>query len=680
MSLVFQRKPNYTSHPDTSKIPIMKKTYKLTVLLVVIVSCMNTSAQSNLKKQADELFYNFAYAKAILEYENLVLREKHATHAYKRLSECYLMLRDFEKALPYFDRFINDPGIEPNYYFKYAMALKSAGKEKESMKWFKRYKKLKKNDPKIKKYLKEGNYASVLFNSRDSYKLEPVDFNTEYNEFGTFVHDGKVYFSSSRIDEKSDDIYDWNNEAWLDVYYVEEGKNNSIPQKIDGEINSKYHESSLVFSTDYKNDTVIYFTRNNYFQNKENFFTKKEDLRIESLNNLKIYKAENVDGEWKVTRNLKMNADHYSSGHPSVNTERTYLFFASDKPGGYGGTDIYYAKIHSRGGIGQAINAGPVVNTAGNEMFPFINNEGQLFFSSDGHPGFGQMDVFATVLDSVGVYKFKDVINLGKPVNSEKDDFGYFSHENGIDGYVSSNRDGGKGGDDIYKFKFYPSLQVEGTVADAINLQPLDSVKISLYDQSNSKLIAVTYTDAQGKYEMPIDRKKNYMIEASRKTHPKKNVFFNTHVTPRAERVISQDILLEPILDVKVLAGLNKIYFDFNKHNIRPDAAIELDKVVKLMTQTYPDMIIKLESHTDPVGSHNYNDNLSERRAKSTYEYLIANGVPKHHILSYKGFGKRKLFNNCTGKHDCSPEELELNRRTEFPIIQIKGTAVGKGK
>ena len=658
----------------------MKKSYNILVLLACLLCFVSTFAQSGLRKDADLSFYQFAYAKAIPKYEKLALKENHSNHAFKRLAECYLMLRDFEKALPYFDRFIHDEGIAPDFYFKYGMALKSAGQDKEALKWLKRYKKLAKNDARIKKYLKEGNYASILFNSRDSYELEQVDFNTKYNEFGTSYHDGKIYFSSGRLDEKSENIYDWNNEAWLDIYFIEENNNKAVPQKISGEINSKYHESSLVFSTNHKNDTVIYFTRNNYFQKKEGFHTKKEDLKIESLNNLKIYRAENIDGEWKVTRNLKMNADHYSSGHPSVNTERTYLFFASDKPGGYGGTDIYYAKIHERGGIGQPVNAGPVVNTAGNEMFPFINNEGQLFFSSDGHPGFGQLDVFAAVLDSVGVFEFKDVINLGKPMNSEKDDFGFFAHDNGIDGYISSNREGGQGGDDIYKFKFYPSLRVEGRVSDAINMQPLASVKISLYDQQTKELVGETYTDAYGNYEMFIDRKRNFMIEAARITHPKKHIFFNTYETPRSERVVNQNIFLDPVLDVKVLAGLNKIYFDFNKHDIRPDAAEELDKVVKLMTETYPDMIIKLESHTDPVGSHAYNDNLSERRAKSTYEYLIANGVPRHHIISYKGYGKRSLFNDCTGKNDCSPEELELNRRTEFPIIQIKGTALAKSK
>jgi len=243
---------------------------------------------------------------------------------------------------------------------------------------------------------------------------------------------------------------------------------------------------------------------------------------------------------------------------------------------------------------------------------------------------------------------------------------------NGLDGYVSSNREGGMGSDDIYKFKFTPALDVEGYVVDGVNNQMLDSVKVTLYDQVTNTLVAQTITDENGYYRFPVNRKTAYMIEAVRKTHPHKNVFFNTSATPKAQKIMRQDIVLEPVLDLKLLAGLNKIYFDFNKSDIRPDAARELDKVVRVMNNTYPDMIIKLEAHTDPVGSHEYNDNLSERRAKSTYEYLIENGISRDRIISYKGFGKRIPINKCTGKEDCTPEELELNRRTEFPILQIK--------
>ncbi|MBT8186493.1 MAG: OmpA family protein, partial [Croceitalea sp.] len=532
------------------------------------------------------------------------------------------------------------------------------------------YKKLNKNDARLNKFLKDGNLASVVFNSDERFELEPVAFNSEYSEFGTFSYEGNLYFSSSRMTENDKELYGWNNEAWLDIYYIPVENDKSVaPKKLKGDVNSKFHESSLVFSTDYKNDTIIYFTRNNYFENKESFYTKKVDKKIENLSNLKIYQAQKSNGSWNVTKNLKINADYYSTGHPSVNPNRTLLFFASDRSGGHGGTDIYYCRIHPRGGLGEPINAGPIINTAGNEMFPFVNSEGQLFFSSDGHVGFGQLDVFSAVADADG--EIIEVVNLGRPLNSEKDDFAFYSLPNGVDGYVSSNRNGGKGSDDIYKFKFIPSLTVEGKVTDAINHKPLDSVLISLYDQQTSKLVMETITDANGHYKMMIDREKNYMIEAVSRTHPNKNVFFSTRGIPRVTKLINQDFEMEPVMDVKLLANLNKIYFDFNKSNIRPDAAKELNKVIKLMTETYPDLVIRLEAHTDPVGSHAYNDNLSERRAKSTYEYLISHGVPKERILSHKGFGKRRLINDCTGLRDCTKDELELNRRTEFPIIKF---------
>ncbi|WP_298791052.1 OmpA family protein [uncultured Allomuricauda sp.] len=638
-------------------------------MLLALFGALSLNAQSIIQKRADQLFYKFAYAKAIPEYEKMT-DGKNALHAHQRLAECHLFLRDFEKALPHFEQFIHEPDTPTNYYFEYAMALKSSGQEKAALKWLKRYGKLHRKDTRVKQFLKDGNLASVVFNSKEQYDLEPVHFNTEYSEFGAFVHDGQLYFSSSRREKSFKNNYSWNDEPWLDIFQITEGSTTEVPRRFEGEINSRFHESSMVFSTDYKNDTIIYFTRSNYFNNKESFSTRRtEDRNIEKRNNLKIFRADKVDGHWKVIRGLKTNADHYSNGHPSVNSSRTLLYFASDQPGGYGGTDIYYCKIHPRGGVGHPINAGPIVNTSGNEMFPYVNNEGQLFFSSDGHVGYGQLDVFATVADENGI--IKEVVNLGKPMNSEKDDFGYYALDNGIDGYVSSNRKGGEGSDDIYKFRLTPPLDIEGTVTDAINLRVLDSVQISLYDQSTGDLIHKVITDENGRYKMPLDRHRVYMIEAVRKTHPHEHVYFNTSITPRATERIYKDIPLEPVLDLKILADLNKIYFDFDKSNIRPDAAMELDKVIKLMTEIYPEMTIRLESHTDPVGSHTYNDNLSEARAKSTYEYLIANGVPKNQILSYKGYGKRQPINDCMGIGNCSAEELELNRRTEFPIIQI---------
>lgn len=660
----------------------MKTKFVLNTLIVFLMAMSLLTAQSSRQKKADVMFSKFAYAKAIPMYEEMLVEDDNAVHALQRLAESHLLLRDFEKSIPYFERFIENQETPSNFFFKYGMALKSVGKEKEALYWLKRYKKLNKNDRRVKQFLKDGNLASVVFNSRERYEVELADFNSEYNDFGAITFNGRTYFSSSRpLQEKNVDIYEWDNQPWLDIFYIEEDDDSFSGRMTDytvvpmeGGINSEYHESSLAFSTDYKNDTIIYFTRNNHFQNKTGFheIKYKEENLIEKRNNLKIYKAEKVDGEWTVTRNLKMNADHYSTGHPSVNPNRTKLFFASDRPGGYGGTDIYYCDIHPRGGVGNPVNAGPVVNTAGNEMFPFVNNEGKLFFSSDGHVGFGQMDVFATITNEED--KVVDVINLGKPINSEKDDFAFFSNEDGTEGFVSSNRKGGIGGDDIYTFEFTPSLYLEGHVYDAVNEQPLDSVVVQLTKDNGDTFIKEVTTDKNGYYRMFINRNKDYTISLTRRTHPKKLVDLSTFKLPKTQKKVVLDIYMEPVMDVKVLAGLNKIYFDFDKSNIRPDAAAELDKVVNLMLNTYPYMTIKLEAHTDPVGSHQYNDRLSEARAKSTYEYLINNGIAKERILSYKGFGKRKPVNDCKTKWDCPAKILELNRRTEFPIVNILGT------
>lgn len=643
----------------------MKQVPKIISILILFLITQYSFSQFGSQEKADYLFSQFSYALAVPEYEKMLKANFNVDFANQRLAECYLLMRNLEKALPHFEAVMSSSTQPPtDFYFKYGMALYSNGDIKAAEKWLKKYKKYNQNDSRIKKFLKNGTLASVVFNSRERYDLEPVAFNSQFSDFGAYVRNGNLYFASARSENSKKELYGWNNEPWLDLFIIEEDRPGLKPIPIPGNINTNFHESSMVFSTDYKNDTVIYFTRNS-------FYKKKKALGFENELNLKIFSAILTSGEWHVNRDLRINSDYFSTGHPFVSSERKRIYFTSDRPGGYGGSDIYYADIHDRGGIGKPINAGPVVNTEGNEMFPFVNKEGQLFFTSDGHVGFGQLDIFSTVLDEED--KIIDVINLGGQINSPADDFAYFEHEAGGTGYISSNRVGGKGSDDIYKFVFTPSLSVEGHITDAVNLKPLDSVNISIYDQVSNKKVAELMTNKNGYYKTYINRNTTYMIEAVRKTHPHNSIFFSTTATPRNTKIIRKDLTLEPVLDLKILADLNKIYYDFNKSNIRPDAALELDKVVKLMTVTYPEMVIRLESHTDPVGSHAYNNNLSQKRAKSTYDYLIKNGVPSERILSYQGFGKRKTINDCTGKNDCSDEELELNRRTEFPIIQIKG-------
>lgn len=406
----------------------------------------------------------------------------------------------------------------------------------------------------------------------------------------------------------------------------------------------------------------MYFTRNNFFEGE-----KGSDK--DGINNLKIFSAELVNGVWTNIKGVHFNNDEYSVGHPSVSSDGKKLYFTSDMPGGIGGADIYVVAINEDGTLGTPKNMGNIVNTEGNEMFPFIHNEGTLFFSSDGHVGFGLLDIFATIEDENN--SVVNILNLGEPINSLKDDFSYYLSEEGFDGYISSNREGGVGDDDIYKFTRIPPLMLKGQIFDDANNEPIVDAKVVLKD-ANGEEIAYFITEANGYYEHIVDRDANFTLEGSKEKYTSLTKEFNSfNLDKEKELVVNLNVGLKPIEDVVLLADLEIIYFDLDKSNIRPDAALELDKVVALMNK-YPGMVIRLESHTDSRANDDYNIRLSNRRAKSTYEYIISNGIDASRITEYKGFGETQLVNKCSNGVKCSKEEHQLNRRTEFVIIKMK--------
>ncbi|VAW21672.1 Outer membrane lipoprotein omp16 precursor [hydrothermal vent metagenome] len=279
------------------------------------------------------------------------------------------------------------------------------------------------------------------------------------------------------------------------------------------------------------------------------------------------------------------------------------------------------------------------------------------------------MDVFATVKDENG--EVVNIINLGKPINSKKDDFGYYLFDNGFKGFISSNRKGGVGGDDIYAFTRIPPLTLKGQIFDAVNNEPVEGAKVILA-RENGEEIAYFITKKDGSYQHLIDRDKNFVLKGSKEKYQDVSVNFNSFgLEKEKELVVNLNIPLAPIEDVVILADLETIYFDLDKSNIRPDAALELDKVVALMNK-YPGMVIRLESHTDSRADDQYNIRLSNRRAKSTYNYIISKGIEADRITKYEGFGETQLVNKCSNGVKCSEEEHQLNRRTEFIIVKMK--------
>jgi len=637
----------------------MKSKNYILIYIIVLIN-FTVFAQYSKQKKADNLFNKFSFADAADVYKDLIENDFNKDYSVRQLADSYAYMRNPDSAVVYYRKVVEQNNVPSEYYYKYAQALRGVKEYKESRVWLRKFKDaggIIDND----KFLKDANFITTIFNAKQQYFLKDVKFNSKFSDFGAYVHDGFTYFTSSRDEGVSTKhIYGWNKEPFLDIYVKTE--NDSIvdhKSKIKGKINSTYHDGPLTITNDGK---TIYFSRNNY--NKNGLAKDKA-----GISNLKIYKATLINGIWDNIEELPFNNDEYSTGHPSLNRDNTKLYFASDMPGGIGKSDIYYVDINSDGTYGNPQNLGNIVNTNENEVFPFINNENVLFFSSNGHQGLGLLDIFATIKDQNDI--ITGVLNLGVPVNSSKDDFSFFMSEDGMGGYFASNRDGGVGSDDIYAYNRILPLKVEGTVTDIINNKPVEGAKITLFDANNNQ-IAYVETDENGHYEINIDRDADYKIVSSQTKYVDDSKTFTSKNIPKSTTSITTNLSLNPVQDIFVLAELNTIYFDFEKYNIRKDASLELDKIVDMMQKDYPNMVIRIESHTDSRGTTEFNDWLSQARAKATYDYLISKGIDASRITKYEGFGERKLLNGCDGSINCEEKDHQLNRRTEFIVIQMQ--------
>lgn len=633
---------------------------KYFIICIAIVVNIAAYAQYGLQKKADNLFNKFSFVHASEVYKSLIEKDFNAEYAIRQLADCYAYMRNPDSAAIYYKKAVEQNNVPVEYYYKYSQALRGVKDYETSRIWLKKFKDnggiIDNND-----FLNDADFITTIFNARQQFFVNSVAFNSKFSDFGAYEHGNELYLTSSRDEGVSKKhLYGWDGQPFLDIYVTEKGNNDvNFKSKVKGDINTVYHDGPITISEDGK---TMYFSRNNFVKNN----LKKDKTGI---SNLKIYKASYVDSVWTNIEELPFNSDDYSTGHPALNNDGTKLYFASDMPGGIGSSDIYYVDINTNGSYSEPKNLGKIVNTNGNELFPFLNSENGLFFSSDGHHGLGLLDIFGTVADKNN--DIISVINLGVPVNSSKDDFSFFMTADGTTGYIASNRDGGIGSDDIYSYDRVLPLKAEGTVTDAINDKPIANATVTLLDAGGIKIEELT-TDDDGYYEINIDRDADYKLVAS---HPKYDSYSKVITSKNIDKTttsIKADIALNPIQDIIKLAELNTIYFDFEKYNIRTDAALELNKIVNMMLNEYPDMIIRIESHTDSRGSMAFNDWLSQERANSTFDYIISQGVDSSRITEYKGYGERQLTNDCDGSYNCTEDQHQLNRRTQFIVIQMK--------
>lgn len=455
----------------------------------------------------------------------------------------------------------------------------------------------------------------------------------------------------------------WNGRSFLDLFYVE--KKTMVtwlePVRLPGEVNGPYHEGTAVLSADGR---TMYFTRSDYYKKRLN-----KDER--NTSHLKLFRAtrDSVTHEWKDIRSFMYNNEHFSCGHPALSADGNTLYFVSDRPGGQGGSDIWFCRLE--GGIwGAPQNLGATVNTPGNESFPVVNGDA-LYFSSDAHDNLGGLDIFETHLSDGQWTKPR---NMNYPVNTEHDDFSLtidkragLSADASMSGYLSSDRDGS---DQVYAFSTVtPVFFVEGEVMDEEG-RYLPNVEVTLAELLTEEDTSVI-TGPDGRFLFRLKPGTDYSLRAMEPGHLSQSQPISTRGLLRSD-TLRADFHLSPIvLDAPI--AIENIHYDYDKWDIRPDAAIELDKLASIFKDN-PHMTFELGAHTDSRGGDTYNLVLSDARANSAVDYLIRHGVDPERI-SARGFGETMLTNQCGNGVKCSEEEHEANRRTEFRVTGIKNLA-----
>ena len=635
---------------------------------------LSAFAQNGKIKSVEDDYKDFAYVKTsevLLEVANKGYK---SAELFQKLANSYYFRNDMENAAKWYgELFTMNDVIDPEYYFRYAMALKGIEDYKESDKWMKKFNELKPDDMRGRAFLSKVDYKSNIEElSRDDIEPHNLEINTELTDFGTTEYKNGIVFASARGGGRK---YRWNEEPYLDLYSAEKTESGfGEAKEIEGKINTKYHESSAVFSP---NGKYMFFTRNNFYRLKY----KEDDTGV---NRLQLYRATlSEDGTWDEIHKVHFNSEDYSVAHPTLNLTGTRLYFASDMPGTFGQSDIFVVDVNDDGTLGKPENLGPSINTEGQESFPFMDTSGNLFFSSTGFPGLGGLDVFKSEeLDQKvegGSNRNFPIENVGKPVNSSADDFGYYENLVTKRVYFSSNREGGKGSDDIYTFEVPECEQlVFGTVQDKKTDELISNATVILFDGEGKEIERKTVGE-DAAFEFELDCEMEYLIRGEKETYISDEKRFTT---PKKKQELQLQLLLEkdvqeinPCDDLAKILDIPIIYFDFDKSNIRYDAEIELQKVLAVLNK-YPTMNIDIRSHTDCRGPADYNEKLSDRRAKSTRQYLIDNGIAAERLTA-KGYGESQLVNDCgcepTNESSCSEEEHQLNRRSEFIITSING-------
>ncbi|WP_297510341.1 OmpA family protein [Flavobacterium sp.] len=603
-------------------------------------------AQNNDTKAADKLYNRFEYVKAAAEYQKLVDNGKADGYVYKQLADIYFNMFNTAEATKWYARAV-ETDQDAETYYRYAQMLKANGKYEDANKQMAKFASLAPNDQRAKTFKENPNYVPKILGKRVEYTVDNTTLSSDKSEFAAVLYTNDVYFTSARNGARKN--YGWTDEPFLDVYKSVRSDNGTLAEPtLVAEINTKFHDGPVTISAD---GNTMYFSSDSF---REKSFEKDKSNHLKlSRNNLFI--ATKTGETWGNIKSLPFNSKEYSTSNPSLSRDGKTLYFSSNMPGSIGGVDIWKVAVNADGTFGTPENLGANVNTEGNESFPFIADDNTtLYFASSGKQGLGGYDVYM-----IDLAKGTAAENMGKPINTEKDDFAFTFNKDKNTGFLSSNRNGN---DDILSVTPICGVDVMVVVTNAKTGEILANAKVAILDDKNN-VIATEISNDKGEVSYRVECDKTYTIQASKDG-------FEGNAFPVGKSKGPKTNVKAPLNPIEVIITeteviLNPIFFEFDKSNITQQGAFELDKLVQVMVNN-PNMVILAKSHTDRRGGDKYNMILSERRAQATVQYIISKGIDASRI-SGKGMGETEPKVVCD---KCTQEEHAQNRRSEFLIVK----------
>ena len=621
----------------------------------------------------------YEFSPAINRYLKLARSGKGNKEVFENLAIAYYNNSQYDLATVWFNKLITlyPKNLDSELYFKASIAFKSIEAYDASDQFYKKYLELNKQLI-LHNYLEpNSNYIDTILSNSGKYNLFKTNINSQNSDFGlNFYGEDEVIFASS-LDATGSQKFKWSNEPFLDLFTAQIDSLGNLLQreKLKGNVNTKYHESTATISMDGK---TMYFTRNNFFKGR---LKSSKDKQVK----LKIYKATKNQDSWSNIKELPFNGNQYSTAHPTLSPDGKKLYFSSDMPGTFGMSDIWFVYIFENDTYSQPINLGPNVNTEFRESFPFIDTKNNLYFSSDGKLGLGGFDVFESKLNIRG-FPY-ETSNIGKPVNSTFDDFSYVYNNKRNFGFISSNRNGlnGSSSDEVYKIiktekspqsvlskKVVSSCEghIGGVVYDIFTKDLLQGASIELLNENNN-IIKQTNTDQKGKFNFTekFNCSKSYFIRVSNGiSYTSRILKFNLDENQNIFENIDLSWLTNCLPDDLIcVLGVEPIFFSLDKSTLTRSSVLSLKKVLIAMVK-YPTMILQISSYADSRASKEYNRELSERRAITTKKWLTNNGIDPNRLI-IKALGEENFDNICGDRSECSESEYQLNRKSTFKIL-----------